>query len=153
MIDIAKIKERLSKITPPPWDGHPSINPTDWVVEASHPPQQIAHVNAVYVAVYDSERSVGEEPNEVETAANGEFIASAPSDIAALLAEVEKRDKTIALQGKVIEAAKAVRGYAFHPLDDDAPDNEIWTVVTKHMSNLNTALAELDKEVSDGQET
>lgn len=97
-LDLDPIKERLAEATPGPWDFHvlpQSVGITVATIHSEHGPRETCWT-------VDFPPEIG----GMGTEKDAEFIANAPEDIAALVAEVER------LRGQ-IDAARAIH----KPLD------------------------------------
>lgn len=80
MLDLQPIKDRLAAATPGPWTASPNVQP--------HGVAAVAEVNTVLV--------LSSGPLYGSPAQDADLIANAPTDLAALVAEVERLRKSLA---------------------------------------------------------
>lgn len=104
MLDREAIRNRLTKISPTPWecDG-------DGLIES-------VKGGAVANIQYHGNINTISRTGEYFSSADGQFIANAPDDIAALLAEVD-RLRSVLLTISITESVRAIHDLASRALD------------------------------------
>jgi len=107
--ELREIRKRLKTITPPPWMMIPDIRPDVvqaeiWTVRRrggyADEGQLVRRVHASYGHIAEFSKNYGNKRGVMSAIDDADFIAHAPSDIYALLSEVDKLRRIVKILKK-----------------------------------------------------